>query len=462
MPKTKKPSEEEPVRGNFQQYMHEISRPELLSKAEEVDLAKRTEDSYRSLVNVICDYDQIGKETGWGFTLLLDQLKDAYESDDNTNEQPNEANLVISRLEDVITRSYVGSEKGTKAKEWIFELLYWSGHNPDPNEEDQETAETKFTVEWYRKIIFSTIEEIKVELVKALGHYNRMLPKARSSAEESSYQEKKARTEETINTIRENINAIPRYRKKLIERNLRLVVNRAKPYVGKGLDLKDLVSAGNIGLIKAVERFDYRKGNRFSTYAVWQIKAAIGKAIGEYGKTIRLPENVLENHQKWFEAKNELLKELQRNPTDEEIAPEAIKRLPKKRRETETPENLTRKIKSSKGVAAPIITLEGQIREDSATTLKEIIEDRESPNPEECGSYLVLASEVRSFLSILTPREDKMIRMRFGIGEDRPYTLQEVGDYFGLTRARIQQIAAKALKKLKGSNGRERLKTFWD
>jgi RNA polymerase sigma factor (sigma-70 family) len=459
-----------PLRESLDQYFHEISRPELLSAAKEVEFAQMIEGCYRNLVNIICDYSI--REKSWGFSLLLGELKKTYDPESKTitkeseTTEVDETYVVISRLEDIITKSNAGREEkkreSVKAKEWLFELLYWSGYNPDPEEEQEEISGKKTTVEMYRGIISSTIKRIKSELETALNHYVRMIPKSRNDIERASYLEKRNITAGVINDIRRNNKLISEYKEELAKRNLRLVVNRAKYYQGRGLNLKDLISAGNTGLMKAVEKFDYRRGHKFSTYATWQIRANIGNAIRDYGKTIRLPTNLIEDLNKWFETEVELFRELQRDPTDQEIAEIAIKKLSKRRQKYETPEGLTKKIRSTWRVTGEPVALDREVERDSSTTLKELIEDPESPNPEECGSYLLLASEVKSVLSTLTPREEQILRMRFGIGDNPNQTLEEVGQSFNLTRERIRQIEVKALKKLRHPNISKRLKTFWE
>jgi RNA polymerase sigma factor (sigma-70 family) len=458
-----------PLRESLDQYFHEISEPKLLSGAEEIEFAQMIEGCYRNLVDIICDYNI--REKAWGFSLLLEELKRTYEPEsqnikkESEPSETNEAYVVISRLEDIIVRSNAGREEkkkeSVKAKEWLFELLYWSGYNPDPEEEEGEISGEKTTIEMYRGIIFSTIENIKGELETAFNHYDRMVSKARNGVEEALYLEKRTITAKVINEIRKNSKLISEHKDELAERNLRLVVNRAKYYQKRGLSLKDLVSAGNTGLMKAVEKFDYRRGHKFSTYATWQIRNTIGKAISDYGKIIRLPTNVLDDLNKWFETETELFMKLQRSPTDREIAEIAIKKLSKRRQKYETSEGLTKKIRSTWRVTGEPIALDREVETDNSTTLKELIADPQSPDPEECSQYFQLVSEINLTLSQLTETEEKVIMMRFGIGEYEDHTLEEVGQRFNLTRERIRQIEAKALKRLRHPNRSKKLKTFW-
>jgi RNA polymerase primary sigma factor len=328
-------------------------------------------------------------------------------------------------LYDEIVKAIPAVEQNTEESERVFNLLQEMEIAVKDTEEEEEEQEKATELEPLEGI---SIDDPVRMYLKEIGRVPLL-----TAQEEVELAKRMERGDEEA-------------KRKLIEANLRLVVAIAKKYVGRGMLFLDLIQEGNLGLIRAVEKFDWRKGFKFSTYATWWIRQAITRALADQARTIRIPVHMVETINKLVRVSRQLLQQKGREPTPEEIAEEM--KLPVER------------VREIMKIAQEPISLETPIGEEEDSHLGDFIEDAEALAPAEAASYTMLKEQLEGVLETLTARERNVLKLRFGLEDGRPRTLEEVGREFGVTRERIRQIEAKALRKLRHPSRSKRLKDF--
>ncbi len=464
-------------------YLKEMGKVGLLSREEEVEIAKRIEAGEREVFNAIMESSigireilSIRDKLQSGLLEVSDVLKDA---DDILMEEEGEnlKNKVISMLNEVqrldeenrklqtqlLSDAIDESEKAKLIaqietnKEGIISILkelqlgksHIDGIVEKLKQYIGEIERLEKVIEECESLFGKPIEELELG-VQEDGN-SELISKTLEAKKRIKELEKEAKTDSK--TLRQLLERVENGMKKakaakteMIEANLRLVVSIAKKYTNRGLQFLDLIQEGNIGLMKAVDKFEYQRGYKFSTYATWWIRQAITRAIADQARTIRIPVHMIETINKLIKTSRYLVQELGREPTPEEIA-----------EKMDLPVDKVRKILK---IAKEPISLETPIGEEEDSHLGDFIEDKRVINPSDAVLNLNLAEKTRRALATLTPREEKVLRMRFGIGTTADHTLEEVGQSFHVTRERIRQIEAKALRKLRHPNRRKELKSF--
>jgi RNA polymerase primary sigma factor len=412
-------------------YLKDMGDVALLKSDEEYQIAKKIEEAEKRAKKILFDLPQainelseIGQQLKEGTINIVDVVKSIDEMNCTQKDEEKYKKETISSINMItilhekkegIKRMLPGTNKAAR-KELANDL----------REIDNKIEEILLNLKLNKKILMEIIRKITQQTNEINSGKARVV--RRKLAE-----------------LSEIDNGLKIVRNRLVQANLRLVITIAKKYLNRGLSFLDLIQEGNMGLMRAAEKYDYQKGYKFSTYSIWWIRQAVTRAIADCGRTIRVPVHILETKNRISNATVALFQELGRKPNLEEISLKA--RLP------------LEKVRKILTISNGPLSIETPIGDDEST-LGDFIADRETSSPFMQLVDISLKEEINKVLSTLTPREEKIIRMRLGIGEKTDFTLEEVGNAFGLTRERIRQIETKALKKLKHSSRRKRLESF--